>query len=167
MNRRERSGHWARTDQPKLRPGAAVAALIELTDGRYVLQLRDARPDIFFPDHWGCFGGAIDCGETPEAALVRELDEELGLKLVESAVSRFTRFSHDFGFAGLGTIDRIYFHLPLPDMAGLRLGEGAGIAAFEAKEALRDLRMVPYDSFALWIHHNRGRFEGVAAGETA
>ena len=150
----------SRAENPILRPADAAAALIQLTDGRYVLQLRDARPDIFYPDHWGCFGGAIDPGETPEAALVRELDEELGLRLVESAVTRFTRFTHDFGFAGLGTIDRIYFHLSLPDIAGLRLQEGAGIAAFAAEEALQGLRMVPYDAFALWMHHNRGRIAG-------
>ncbi len=150
----------SRAENPILRPADAAAALIQLTDGRYVLQLRDARPDIFYPDHWGCFGGAMDIGETAEAALVRELDEELGLRLVESAVTRFTRFTHDFGFAGLGTIDRIYFHLSLPDIAGLRLQEGAGIAAFAAEEALQGLRMVPYDAFALWMHHNRGRIAG-------
>jgi 8-oxo-dGTP pyrophosphatase MutT (NUDIX family) len=148
-----------------LRPGDAAAALIQLADGRYLLQLRDARPDIFYPDHWGCFGGAIDPGETPEAALVRELDEELGLKRIESPMTRFTRFTHDFGFAGVGTIDRTYFHLLLPDISGLRLGEGADIAAFAAEEALQDLRMVPYDAFALWMHHNRGRIGCVAAGD--
>jgi len=152
-------------EQPMLRPGDAAAALIQLMDGRYVLQLRDCKPDIFYPDHWGCFGGAIDPGETPEAALVRELREELGLDLVESPMIRFTRFTHDFGFAGLGTIDRTYFHLSLPDIAELRLGEGADIAVFAAEQALQDLRMVPYDAFALWMHHNRGRIGCVAAGE--
>jgi len=151
-------------EQPMLRPGDAAAALIQLMDGRYVLQLRDCKPDIFYPDHWGCFGGAIDAGETPEAALVRELREELGLKLVESAVTRFTCFTHDFGFADLGTIDRFYFHLSVSDVAGLRLQEGAAVAAFAAEEALHGLRMVPYDAFALWMHYNRGRIGRVAAG---
>jgi 8-oxo-dGTP pyrophosphatase MutT (NUDIX family) len=148
-----------------LRPGHAAAALIQLTDGRYLLRLRDARPDIFYPDHWGCFGGAINPGETPEASLVRELQEELGLDLVESPMIRFTRFTHDFGFAGLGTIDRTYFHVSLPDITALRLGEGADVAAFAADEALQDLRMVPYDAFALWMHHNRERIGRVAAGD--
>jgi len=163
--KRARSSAESRPEKPVLRPGDAAAALIQLTDGRYLLQLRDARPDIFYPDHWGCFGGAIDPGETPEAALVRELHEELGLDLVESPMIWFTRFTYDFGFAGLGTIDRTYFHLSLPDIAGLRLGEGADIAAFAAEQALQDLRMVPYDAFALWMHHNRGRIGCVTTGE--
>ena len=156
----------SRTEKPKLQPGDAAAALIQLPDGRYVLQLRDARPDIFYPDHWGCFGGAIDAHETPQAGLVRELAEELGLSLAENALTRFTRFTHDFGFAGLGTIGRTYFHFSLSDIAGLRLHEGADIAAFAAEEALQGLRMVPYDAFALWMHHNRGRLGRVGAGET-
>jgi 8-oxo-dGTP pyrophosphatase MutT (NUDIX family) len=163
--KRARSFPESRPETPLLRPGDAAAALIQLTDGRYLLQLRDARPDIFYPDHWGCFGGAIDPGETPEAALVRELREELGLELAASPMTRFTRFTHDFGFAGVGAIDRTYFHLLLPDISGLRLGEGADIAAFAAEEALQDLRMVPYDAFALWMHHNRGRIGCVAAGD--
>jgi 8-oxo-dGTP pyrophosphatase MutT (NUDIX family) len=165
MNPQAQSRVRPRTGEPKLRPGDAVAALIQLADGRYVLQLRDAKPDIFFPDCWGCFGGAIDSGETPEAALVRELGEELGLKLAASAATRFTRFTHDFGFAGLGAVGRTYFHVSLPDMAGIRLGEGAAIGAFAAEQALQDLRMAPYDAFALWMHYSRGRFDGSAEGE--
>ncbi len=165
MKRPKPSCSCSRTEKPKLQPGDAAAALIQLTDGRYVLQLRVAKPDIFYPNHWGCFGGAIDDNETPEAALVRELAEELGLRLVESAVTRFTRFTHDFGFAGLGTINRIYFHFSLSDIAGLRLQEGAGIAAFAADQALQGLRMVHYDALALWMHHNRGRIGRVGAGE--
>ena len=38
----------------------AVAALIVLADGSYLLQHRDDKPTIWYPDHWGCFGGSID-----------------------------------------------------------------------------------------------------------
>jgi len=34
-------------------------------------------------DRWGFFGGAIEDGETPEEALVREVQEELGLSLTK------------------------------------------------------------------------------------
>lgn len=76
----------------------ASAALIVLEDGRYLMQLRDDKPAIFYPDHWGCFGGGVEGDETTEQALMRELDEELGLR--PAGVEYFTRM--DFGFSSIG-----------------------------------------------------------------
>jgi 8-oxo-dGTP pyrophosphatase MutT (NUDIX family) len=142
-----------------LRPAHAVAALLQLSDGRYVMQLRDSNPAIFYPDHWGCFGGAVEAGEAPTLALVRELEEELAVAVPAADVSRFTEFSFDFGFAGDGIRLRTYYTVKLPrsDIEGLVLGEGAGVAAFEAERLLAMPRVVPYDAFAVWMHHARGR----------
>jgi 8-oxo-dGTP pyrophosphatase MutT (NUDIX family) len=147
-----------------LRPSHAVAALLQLSDGRYLMQLRDSNPDIFYPDHWGCFGGAIDAGEAPVAALVRELREELAVEVKPAAVTRFTEFTFDFSFAGDGIRVRTYYAVTLPqaDLDGLVLGEGADLAAFEAESLLALPRIVPYDAFAVWMHHARGR---IAAGD--
>jgi 8-oxo-dGTP pyrophosphatase MutT (NUDIX family) len=142
-----------------LRPAHAVAALLQLSDGRYLMQLRDSNPDIFYPDHWGCFGGAVDPGEAPAAALVRELREELRVAVAPTQVSRFTEFTFDFGFAGDGVRLRTYYAVTLPQsgLEGLVLGEGADLQAFEAQRLLAMPRLVPYDAFALWMHHARGR----------
>jgi 8-oxo-dGTP pyrophosphatase MutT (NUDIX family) len=142
-----------------LRPAHAVAALLQLSDGRYLMQLRDSNPAIFYPDHWGCFGGAVDAGEAPVAALVRELREELQVAVAPADVSRFTEFTFDFGFAGDGVRLRTYYAVTLPqaDLDGLVLGEGADLAAFDAERLLALPRVVPYDAFALWMHHARGR----------
>jgi 8-oxo-dGTP pyrophosphatase MutT (NUDIX family) len=146
-----------------LRPTHAVAALLQLDDGRYLMQLRDSNPGIFYPDHWGCFGGAVDPGESPVVAMVRELREELAISLAPADVTRFTEFTFDFGFAGDGVRLRTYYALELPqtDLRGLVLGEGADFAAFEPEKLLAMPRLVPYDAFALWMHHARGR---LAAG---
>lgn len=45
--------------------GDAVAAIICVEAGGYLMQLRDARPDIWYPDHWGLFGGALEPEEDP------------------------------------------------------------------------------------------------------
>jgi 8-oxo-dGTP pyrophosphatase MutT (NUDIX family) len=142
-----------------LRPAHAVAALLQLSDGRYLMQLRDSNPDIFYPDHWGCFGGAVDAGEAPAVALVRELREELMVSVTAAEATRFTEFTFDFGFAGDGIRLRTYYTLTLPQagLDGLVLGEGADLAAFQIETLLAMPRVVPYDAFALWMHHARGR----------
>src|SRR5262245_59948450 len=142
-----------------LRPAHAVAALLQLSDGRCLMQLRDSNPAIFYPDHWGCFGGAVDAGEAPVAALVRELKEELQVTVAPADVSRFTEFTFDFCFAGDGIRLRTFYAVTLPqaDLDGLVLGEGSDLAAFEAERLLALPRVVPYDAFALWMHHARGR----------
>jgi predicted dehydrogenase/8-oxo-dGTP pyrophosphatase MutT (NUDIX family) len=145
--------------QKKLRPAPAVAAIIELDDGRYLLQRRDPLAGIFYPDHWGCFGGAIDPGETPEKALRRELREELQLDVDALSIGRFTETTFDYGFAGLSVMPRTYYAVKLDHRAveKLVLGEGCDFAAFDADTALTRLRMVPYDSYVLWLYHQRQR----------
>src|SRR5271170_5138294 len=81
------------TAEDKLRGDDAVAAILVLEDGRYVMQLRDDIPNIFYPDRWGCFGGAVDVGEEPVHALHRELKEELEIEVGKT--SFFSRFDFD------------------------------------------------------------------------
>jgi len=142
----------------RLTPSHAVAALIVLDDGRYLMQSRDQKQGIFYPGCWGLFGGAIDQGEDRLAALKRELMEEVGFS-VKSAVY-FTCFDFDFTFAGYGKLTRIFYEVPMKvsDMAKLVLREGAGMKVFTASEILSESRVVPYDAFALWLHANRQPF---------
>jgi 8-oxo-dGTP diphosphatase len=55
-----------------------VAALIR-EGGRILMSRR--RPDQAMPDLWEFPGGKVEAGEHPEAALVREVREELGCAL--------------------------------------------------------------------------------------
>ena len=137
------------TADNKLQALDAVAALIMLEDGRYVMQLRDAIPDIFYPDHWGCFGGAVDEGENPIQALRRELLEELEFKVVNAR--EFTRFDFDFTNLGQKKVYRIYYEVPVPaeSYARFTLREGAQIKAFTVTEILNQKRVTPYDAYAI------------------
>jgi 8-oxo-dGTP pyrophosphatase MutT (NUDIX family) len=155
-------GSWAEeclvgTQEP-LRPADAVAALLILEDGRYVMQLRDALPSIFYPDHWGCFGGAVAAGEAPLAAIERELEEEL--EYTPHAAAEFTRFDFDFSRLGKPKVYRIYYEIQVPDAAFRRfvLHEGAAFEAIGGRELLTQRKVTPYDAFALWMHMSRRRF---------
>jgi 8-oxo-dGTP diphosphatase len=50
---------------------------------RLLIYLRDDKPDIPFSNHWDFFGGHLEEGETPEQALAREVQEELGIELAD------------------------------------------------------------------------------------
>jgi 8-oxo-dGTP pyrophosphatase MutT (NUDIX family) len=143
-----------------LRPANAVAAIVVIGSSDYLLQLRDSKQGIFFPAHWGCFGGATEVGETREEALVRELHEELAIVLEPARLRYFTRFEFDLSFAGLAPIWRYFYEVELTAsrLADLRLQEGSAMQLFSANEILTaTVPLTPYDSFALWFHINRGR----------
>ncbi|OGA46530.1 MAG: hypothetical protein A3G24_23540 [Betaproteobacteria bacterium RIFCSPLOWO2_12_FULL_62_13] len=141
-----------------LRAANAVAALLMLDDGRYVMQLRDSIPDIFYPGHWGCFGGAVDHDEEPAQALKRELKEELAFNVEEAR--EFTRFYFDLSGLGQPKVFRIYYEVPatLDAFSRMVLREGAELRAFTGVEILKQPRVTPYDAFAIWLHWKRLRF---------
>jgi 8-oxo-dGTP pyrophosphatase MutT (NUDIX family) len=150
---------WFLASTTPLRPSDAAAALLVLDDGRYLMQLRDQKAEIFYPGHWGLFGGALEPGEDAATALKRELREELGL--VDVSPRFFMRL--DFDLAELGSIRfyRSFFEVTVSGalVPGLVLGEGSALAAFTAEGLLVKPRVVPYDAFAVWAHCHRKRFD--------
>jgi 8-oxo-dGTP pyrophosphatase MutT (NUDIX family) len=142
----------------RLQAANAVAALIVLDDGRYVMQLRDTIPDIFYPGHWGCFGGAVDRNEEPARALQRELQEEL--EFDSQDLREFTRFDFDLCRLGQTKVYRIYYEVLTTHAAFSRmvLHEGAAMQAFTGADILQEPRVTPYDAFAIWLHCRRSRF---------
>lgn len=66
-----------------------VSAMLVTPDGQLLLQLRDDKPTIPYPNTWTLFGGAVEPGEPPVDAVVRELEEELELALPLTLWHRF------------------------------------------------------------------------------
>jgi 8-oxo-dGTP diphosphatase len=62
-----------------------VAAALVDADGRVLVQRRP--PGTAMAGLWEFPGGKIDPGETPEMALVRELDEELGIGVTHACLA--------------------------------------------------------------------------------
>src|SRR5215475_7712970 len=71
----------------------AAVALID-ADGRVLLAQRPEGKHL--AGYWEFPGGKVDAGETPEAALIRELDEELGIDVIASCLAPFTFASHTY-----------------------------------------------------------------------
>ena len=79
----------------------AAVALVD-ADGRVLIAKRPEGKAM--AGLWEFPGGKVAEGETPEAALIRELEEELGIDTEESCLAPFTFASHSYA----------EFHLLMP-----------------------------------------------------
>jgi 8-oxo-dGTP diphosphatase len=114
-----------------------AAALID-ADGRVLLGQRP--PGKVLPGLWEFPGGKVQEGETPEAALIRELREELGIETSNSCLAPFAFSSHSYEA----------FHLLMP-LFVCRVWQGTPSArehqalAWVAPNRLGDYAMPPAD----------------------
>jgi 8-oxo-dGTP pyrophosphatase MutT (NUDIX family) len=74
---------------------------------------------IFYPGHCGLFGGASEPEEDAEAALRRELKEELDYS--PEAVSYFASLKFDFERLGASRCVRLFYEVQLPLHKACRL----------------------------------------------
>ena len=71
-----------------------VACALVDRDNRVLVTLRP--PGKSMAGMWEFPGGKIESGETPEAALIRELEEELAIKTFASCLAPLNFSSHDY-----------------------------------------------------------------------
>jgi 8-oxo-dGTP diphosphatase len=71
----------------------AACALVD-TDGRVLIAERPAGRSM--AGLWEFPGGKVEAGETPEATLIRELKEELGIVVNEACLAPLTFASHSY-----------------------------------------------------------------------
>src|SRR5207302_11406149 len=62
-----------------------VGAMLIDDLSRVLLGLRASSKKVW-PDHWDTIGGRVEAGETLEAALIREVQEEIGVTPIDFAL---------------------------------------------------------------------------------
>jgi 8-oxo-dGTP diphosphatase len=115
----------------------SAVALID-PDGRVLLAQRPEGKSM--AGLWEFPGGKVEPGETPEAALIRELHEELGIDTWESCLAPLTFASHSY----------TGFHLLMPLFAcrkwqGTPHGKEGQSLKWVRPMALKDYPMPPAD----------------------
>ncbi len=115
----------------------SAVALID-PDGRVLLAQRPAGKSM--AGLWEFPGGKVEAGETPEAALIRELSEELGIETWQSCLAPLTFASHSYE----------KFHLLMPLFAcrkweGTPRGCENQALKWVRPQQLRDYPMPPAD----------------------
>ena len=115
----------------------SAVALIDV-DGRVLLAQRPEAKSL--AGLWEFPGGKVEVGETPEVALIRELQEELGIDTWASCLAPLTFASHNYPD----------FHLLMPLVAcrrwrGIPHGRAGQAIAWVKPQDLRKYPMPPAD----------------------
>jgi len=115
----------------------SAVALVD-ADGRVLLAQRPEGKSM--AGLWEFPGGKVEVGETPEAALVRELQEELGIDTWQSCLAPLTFASHNYD----------EFHLLMPlficrKWQGIPHPREGQTLKWVSPSALRDYPMPPAD----------------------
>lgn len=112
----------------------SAATVIELDRwGRVLLQLRDRDlPAHLFPGAWTLPGGAIEEGESPDAAAIREFEEETGHFLDE--INFFRAYPREEVPGQVALVQHVFFIDADLDVEMLDCREGLGLQYFAPGE---------------------------------
>lgn len=115
-----------------------VAVALVDADGRVLLAQRPEGKNL--AGMWEFPGGKLEAGETPEAALIRELHEELGIDVKASCLAPLTFASHSY--------ERFHLLMPLyvcRRWQGIATGREGQKLAWVRPQQLKDYPMPPAD----------------------
>jgi 8-oxo-dGTP diphosphatase len=126
------------TSEPKKMLLVAACALID-SDRRVLICQRPQGKQL--AGLWEFPGGKLEPGESPEEALIRELDEELGIQVNEACLAPFVFASHSYDS----------FHLLMPlylcrRWSGFVRAKEHEALAWVKPEKLTDYAMPPADA---------------------
>lgn len=104
--------------EPSESSGHQVSIAILYQQDQFLLQLRDDKPEIYWPGQWAFFGGHLEPGELPDVAMRRELVEEIGYE-----PAQVTHFSST-AIESTGILRHIFYAPLTVAIESLQLNEG-------------------------------------------
>ncbi len=117
--------------------------------GKYLLQLRDNKKNIFFPNFWGLFGGSLNKNETHKKAVEREIQEETNLIVKAARKILSVNFS-------MITLKRkrqiVYYECKISKKRKIILSEGQKYKFFSLNQ-IKKLNIIPMDFVAISSHY--------------
>jgi 8-oxo-dGTP diphosphatase len=96
---------------------------------KFLMQLRDDIPGIYYPGHWGFFGGHLDPGETPPVTIKRELMEEIAFDAPQ--IDFYRSYVH------IEVIRHVFIAPLTVSLESLVLGEGWDFGLLSLEDILR------------------------------
>lgn len=105
----------------------AYVGIILRDKDKFLLQLRDNKPEIVNPGLWGLFGGSVEGKETWEEGIKREILEELGIILEDIKIKKIYE-NEEFSLFD--------YQLSEEDTKKMVLMEGQKIGKFSLNEIL-------------------------------
>lgn len=129
-----------------------VAAILFSADGRYLLQLRDDKPGLPLRDHWALFGGEVDPDESADAAILREVEEELTYRA--SQCSWFHEAIYVLPRHRRRVVRKAFYTIEIEpsEVDDMVLCEGAALRLMTLSEILGLARVAPWDVGAILLH---------------
>lgn len=128
-----------------------VAKAILLERDNLVLQLRDNKPSIETPGMWSLFGGLIEQNEDPKYAMLREIEEELCIKVKDICFLWDCIYCREDGKKVLHKI----YEADITSLWGKhRLMEGQSAKSFKFDQ-LKTLRIPPFVREVLSRHQRQ------------
>jgi len=122
---------------------------IIVNENNYLLQLRDDKRDIYFPNFWGIFGGQVEKNESNKKAIEREIREETNLivktsRMILSTCSKVINLKKKF--------NTIYYECKILKKKNIILTEGQKYKFFSFDQ-IKKINIFPMYFWAIKIHH--------------
>lgn len=139
-------------------PKNASAIIIHFKK-KILLVLRSNHKKIFYPNHYGLFGGAKESNETFFEAAKREFYEETNICSSSNEIKYFIDFN--FSFSGTKKIKRKFYIYEIKNIKTFTksfvLKEGISVKFMTYEQIKQINNIVPYDKFAIDIFYSRNK----------